>query len=48
VDTVYKGVLDAGEKRILWNTPDDLSGGVYFLTIDSPWGTKTEKTLLQK
>ncbi len=48
VDTVYKGQLDAGEKHILWKTPASLAGGVYYITIDTPWGTKTEKTALVK
>jgi hypothetical protein len=47
IDEIYDGHLDAGEKRVLWK-PTGLSGGVYFVTIITPWGSKTTKALLLK
>ena len=47
VQDLYNGYLAPGEKRILWK-PDGLAGGVYFVTIATPGGMKTIKTLFLK
>ena len=47
VQDLYDGYLAPGEKRVLWK-PDGLAGGVYFVTVATPGGTKTIKTLFLK
>ncbi len=47
VADLFEGVLSAGEKNILWK-PSGLSGGVYFVTVTSGFGTRTAKVLLLK
>lgn len=44
---LFSGELTAGEKSILWK-PDGLSGGVYFISIATPYGSKTAKALFLK
>jgi hypothetical protein len=46
-DELFNGELTAGEKNLLWK-PSGLSGGVYFISIITPFGTKTAKTLFLK
>ncbi|MFC1537825.1 MXAN_6640 family putative metalloprotease [Candidatus Latescibacterota bacterium] len=47
VADIFYGNLDAGEKQILWK-PSELSGGVYFIEMTSPWGRKVLKTMFLK
>ncbi len=47
VADLFSGVLSAGEKRILWK-PDNLSGGVYFVHVVTPFGSHTSKALYLK
>lgn len=47
VTTLFDGYMDPGEKRIFWK-PEDLSGGLYFVTITTPYGNKTVKTTFLK
>ncbi|MDP2984600.1 MAG: T9SS type A sorting domain-containing protein [Candidatus Latescibacter sp.] len=44
---LFSGELTAGEKSILWK-PSGLAGGVYFISIVTPYGSKTTKALLLK
>jgi hypothetical protein len=44
---LYSGNLTAGEKRIFWK-PENLAGGIYFINITTPHGTKTTKSLFLK
>ena len=47
VADIFDGSLSSGEKRILWK-PLNLGGGVYFVTVSTQHGVKTEKILLLK
>lgn len=47
VADIFEGVLSAGEKNIMWK-PSGLSGGVYFITVTSPHGSRAVKVLLLK
>jgi hypothetical protein len=46
-EDIFAGTLDAGEKEIIW-IPHGLSGGVYFIKMNSQWGSKVLKTLFLK
>ncbi len=47
VDTLINSEMTAGENRIFW-TPENLSGGIYFIRIATAQGVKTAKTLYLK
>jgi hypothetical protein len=47
VTELFSGELTAGEKSILWK-PSGLAGGVYFIRIVTPYGSKTAKALFLK
>lgn len=47
VANLYEGIMDRGEKRLFWKA-DNLAGGIYFIHISTPNGSKTVKTLLMK
>ena len=47
VAVLHDGELGAGEKRLLWK-PDGLAGGLYFVNIVSPSGSKTVKVMFLK
>lgn len=47
VATLFDGYMNAGEKMIFWK-PENLSGGLYFVNIVTPYGNKTVKTTFLK
>ncbi|MFA6470781.1 MAG: MXAN_6640 family putative metalloprotease [Candidatus Latescibacterota bacterium] len=47
VAELFSGELTAGEKSILWK-PVNLAGGVYFISVATPYGLKTAKALFLK
>jgi hypothetical protein len=47
IANLYEGIMDRGEKRLFWKA-SDLAGGIYFIHISTPNGSKTVKTLLMK
>jgi len=47
VENIFDGRLEAGKKEILWK-PSNLSGGMYLVKMNTPWGSKTLKTLYLK
>jgi len=44
---IFHGEMTAGEKTALWK-PENLSGGVYFIHITTPFGTRVAKVLFLK
>ena len=47
VDDLFTGNLQAGEKQILWK-PSGISGGIYFIAVTTPQGTKTNESSFVK
>ncbi|MES2766346.1 MAG: T9SS type A sorting domain-containing protein [Bacteroidota bacterium] len=48
IRTIYSGIQEAGEQKILWNIPAAIPSGTYFLKLESGGQSVTEKIVITR